>query len=94
MGKLLFSRGAQAERPAWWSLGFIILDFSRKCNGGSKFSGRGAVGFTMMCDTGAGAVEMWKTAVRFPHIPTALLRCLRRFSGLREKKVANRDGLC
>ena len=21
------------------------------------------VGFTMMCDTGAGAVEMWKTAV-------------------------------
>ena len=28
---------------------------------------------------------MWKTAVRFPHIPTALLRCLRRFSGLREK---------
>lgn len=52
------------------------------------------VGFTMMCDTGAGAVEMWKTAVRFPHIPTALLRCLRRFSGLREKKVANRDGLC
>ena len=29
---------------------------------------------------------MWKTAVRFPHIPTALLRCLRRFSGLREKR--------
>ncbi len=48
----------------------------------------------MMCDTGAGAVEMWKTAVRFPHIPTALLRCLRRFFRIERKKVANRDGLC
>ena len=53
------------------------------------------VGFTMMCDTGGGAVEMWKTAARFPHIPTALLRCLRRFFRIeRKKKVANRDGLC
>ena len=52
------------------------------------------VGFTMMCDTGGGAVEMWKTAVRFPHIPTALLRCLRRFFRIERKKVANRDGLC
>ncbi len=40
----------------------------------------------MMCDTGGGAVEMWKTAVRFPHIPTALLRCLRRFFRIERKK--------
>lgn len=52
------------------------------------------VGFTMMCDARRGAMEMWKTAERFTHIPTALLQCLRRFSGLKEKKVANRDGLC
>ena len=44
------------------------------------------VGFTMMCDTGGGAVEMRKTAVRFPHIPTALLRCLRRFFRIERKK--------
>ena len=48
----------------------------------------------MMCDTGGGAVEMWKTAARFPHIPTALLRCLRRFFRIERKKVANRDGMC
>ena len=71
----------------------IIITFPRPVK--DIFTGKQGtpVGFTMMCDTGAGAVEMWKTAVRFPHIPTALLRCLRRFSGLREKKVANRDGL-
>ena len=40
----------------------------------------------MMCDTGGGAVEMRKTAVRFPHIPTALLRCLRRFFRIERKK--------
>jgi ABC-type lipoprotein export system ATPase subunit len=28
---------------------------------------------------------MWKTAVRFPHIPTALLRCLRRFFRIERK---------
>ncbi len=39
----------------------------------------------MMCDTGGGAVEMWKTAARFPHIPTALLHACGAFSGLREK---------
>ncbi|MFR0733808.1 MAG: hypothetical protein ACLSHU_06085 [Oscillospiraceae bacterium] len=32
-------------------------------------------------------MEMWKTAVRFPHIPTALLRCLRRFFRI-ERKIA------
>ena len=31
-------------------------------------------------------MEMWKTAERFTHIPTALLQCLRRFSGLKEKR--------
>ena len=34
------------------------------------------VGVTMMCDRGA--MEMWKTAVRFTHISTAQLLCLRR----------------
>ena len=40
----------------------------------------------MMCDARRGAMEMWKTAERFTHIPTALLQCLRRFSGLKEKR--------
>ena len=39
-----------------------------------------------MCDARREAVEMWKTAKRFPHIPTARLQCLWRFSGLREKR--------
>lgn len=39
-------------------------------------------------------MEMWKTAVRFAHILTALLRSLRRFFRIERKKTANRDGLC
>ena len=47
----------------------------------------------MMCATGAGSVGMWKTAMRFLHIPTAI-RCLRRFFRIKKKNVANRDDLC
>ena len=48
----------------------------------------------MMCATGAGSVGMWKTAMRFLHIPTARERCLRRFFRIKRKNVANRDDLC
>ena len=89
-----FSRNFQILSPGGFSFKKDDIKVLMKCGMGRFCFLKNSVGFTMMCDTGAGAVEMWKTAVRFPHIPTALLRCLRRFSGLREKKVANRDGLC
>ncbi len=48
----------------------------------------------MMCATGAGAVGMWKTAMRFLHIPTASYDACGAFFRIKRKNVANRDDLC
>ena len=47
----------------------------------------------MMCATGAGSVGMWKTAMRFLHIPTASTMPAALFR-IKRKNVANRDDLC